>query len=149
MRPINSRGYLSGCLLPRPVEAGEKQSRQDEKDNKGPQQRFIGFPPVKDCARNHRADNSSPCVKQSHVAANLGIMLPAEQIAHHRPAEWKSSLHGGKKIVNKHRDHSEPLGICRNIALAAANRINAFMRGLFALSATQPITSVAPIPRNA
>src|SRR5215831_6929358 len=56
------------------VEAGEKQSRQDEKDNKGPQQRFIGFPPVKDRARNHRADNSSPCVKQSHVAANLGIM---------------------------------------------------------------------------
>ena len=73
-------------------------------------------------------------------------MLSAEKIADHGPAQWKSHFHRGKENCEKTKRQSELEKIGRSIAAAAANKMYAFKRGLFDLSANQPTTRVAAMP---
>jgi hypothetical protein len=63
-------------------------------------------------------------------------MLPAEQIADHGPTDGKVV-----STAAKNREQEQPeraTKISGNIAPAATNKISAVIRGLFALSASQP-----------
>ncbi len=77
-------------------------------------------------------------------------MLSAEKIADHGPAQRKSRFNSGEENCETGKaPRASSLKIGKNIAAAAANKINAVKRGLFALSANQPRTRVKAIPRKA